>query len=278
MTIQARRNCPGLPGLPARATGILLLRAGLLIYIRPWFNAFKTFKSFKSIPDSSQRLERFEQSVAIERLEPGILLLSEEATRLVHTTREEKMSSGIFRFFGASVATMLFVGFALAPTPAPAQGLQCASNPLIGTWRLNLQKSTITRNNGVIEPRIMIIAPFGDNGITEVFLNDRDPRLVGRWEMWSVQFDGKPYPTKGGDPRQMRWTRIDCNTFQHETLRQLYYNLPDGTVKEYVPEGRVSSGGRITVSADGKTLTNKHTGTLGNQTRYEDEILVFDRQ
>ena len=71
---------------------------------------------------------------------------------------------------------------------------------------------------------------------------------------------------------------FDCNTFQHETLRQLYYNLPDGTVKEYVPEGRVSSGGRITVSADGKTLTNKHTGTLGNQTRYEDEILVFDRQ
>ena len=188
------------------------------------------------------------------------------------------MSSGIFRFFGASVATMLFVGFALAPTPAPAQGLQCASNPLIGTWRLNLQKSTITRNKGVIEPRIMIIAPFGDDGITEVFINDRDPRLVGRWEMWSVQFDGKPYPTKGGDPRQMRWTRIDCNTFQHETLRQLYYNLPGGTVKEYVPEGRVSSGGRITVSADGKTLTNKHTGTLGNQTRYEDEILVFDRQ
>jgi hypothetical protein len=71
MTIQAQRNCPGLPGLPARATGILLLRAGLLIYIRPWFNAFKTFKSFKSIPDSSQRLERFER-VAIERLEPGI--------------------------------------------------------------------------------------------------------------------------------------------------------------------------------------------------------------
>ena len=280
MTIQAQRNCPGLPGLPARATGILLLRAGLLIYIRPWFNAFKTFKSFKAIPDSPNGLNALNGAQRWNGL--NILnqefVNSEEATRLVHTTREERMSSEIFRFFGASVATMLFVGFALAPTPAPAQGLQCASNPLIGTWRLNLQKSTITRNNGVIEPRIMIIAPFGDNGITEVFINDRDPRLVGRWEMWSVQFDGKPYPTKGGDPRQMRWTRIDCNTFQHETLRQLYYNLPDGTVKEYVPEGRVSSGGRITVSADGKTLTNKHTGTLGNQTRYEDEILVFDRQ
>src|SRR5262245_66107415 len=62
--------------------------------------------------------------------------------------REEKMSSGIFRFFGASVATMLFVGFALAPTPEPAQGLQCASNPLIGTWRLNLQKRSGERRVG----------------------------------------------------------------------------------------------------------------------------------
>ena len=79
MTIQARRNCPGLPGLPVRAKGIHLLRADLLLYIRPWFNAFKTFKSFKSILDSSQRLERFERSAAIERLEPGISLYSEEA-------------------------------------------------------------------------------------------------------------------------------------------------------------------------------------------------------
>jgi hypothetical protein len=189
------------------------------------------------------------------------------------------MSSGIFRFFGVSVAAMLLAGVAWSATAAAAEDLKCAGNPLIGTWRLNLQKSTITRNNGVIEPRIMIIAPFGTNGITEVFINDRDPRLAGRWEMWSVEFDGKPYPTKGGDPRQMRWTRIDCNTFQHETLRQLYYNLPAGTVKEYIPEGRVSSKGRITVSADGKTLTNQHTGTLGSgsQSRYEDEILVFDR-
>ena len=57
------------PGLSAQATGIPLLRPGLLIYIRPWSNAFK------AIPDSSQRLERFERSAArerLERLEPGI--------------------------------------------------------------------------------------------------------------------------------------------------------------------------------------------------------------
>ena len=190
------------------------------------------------------------------------------------------MSSRSLGLLAAVGTAMLMTGVTFAaapPAPAAQPRLNCPTNPLIGTWRLNLQKSTITRNNGVIEPRIMIIAPQGANGITEVFINDRDPRLVGRWEMWSVQFDGKPYPTKGGDPRQMRWTRVDCNTFKHETLRELYYNLPGGTVKEYIPGGRVSSGGTITVSPDGKTLSNKHTGTLGNQTRYEDEILVFDR-
>src|SRR5262245_50883025 len=41
MTIQARKNCPGLPATPGIDNDKLLLRAGLLIYIRLWFNAFK---------------------------------------------------------------------------------------------------------------------------------------------------------------------------------------------------------------------------------------------
>src|SRR5262249_59253443 len=53
MTIQARKNCPGLPATPSMDNDKPLLRAGLLIYIRHWFNAFK-------------------RSVAIERLEPEI--------------------------------------------------------------------------------------------------------------------------------------------------------------------------------------------------------------
>ena len=189
------------------------------------------------------------------------------------------MVSRTCRFSLAAGATLLLASLSYQSALAAAQApLNCPNNPLVGTWRLNLQKSTITRNNGRIDPRIMIIAPYGQNGITEVFISDLDPRLVNRYEMWSLQFDGKPYPTKGGDPRQMRWTRVDCNTFKHETLRQLYYNLPAGTVKEYIPEGRVSSSGTITVSADGKTLSNKHSGTLGNQSAYHDEILVYDRE
>ena len=187
------------------------------------------------------------------------------------------MSSEAFRFGGVLGAAILLTGMASAPLPAEAQGVKCASNPLVGTWRLNKAKSTITRNNGQIPGRIAVIAPYGADGITYVFIGDDDPRLSGREETWSVQFDGKSYPTKGGDPRLMQWKRVDCNTFDFVTLRQLIFNLPDGTVKQYFPEGQVQSHGHIVVSADGKTFADTHTGQLGNQTAYKDEVLVFDR-
>jgi hypothetical protein len=187
------------------------------------------------------------------------------------------MPSGAFRLFVALGAVGLFAGMVSPALPAPAQGLKCASDPLVGTWRLDKKKSTITRNNGVIDDRIAVIAPFGDDGITYVFINDGDPRLSGREETWSVQFDGKAWPTRGGDPRLMKWTRVDCNTFEFDTLRQLVFNLPEGTVKAYYPEGQVQSHGRIVVAPDGKTFADTHSGQLGNQTKYNDEVLVFDR-
>ena len=165
---------------------------------------------------------------------------------------------------------------AFAPVPAAAQATQCTSNPLVGTWRLNKAKSTITRNNGVIPGRIVIIAPYGNDGITYVFIDDDDKRLSGREETWSVQFDGKPYATSGGDPRLLEWKRVDCNTFEMTTLRQLVFNR-DGSVKEYYPDGQVQSHSRIVVAPDGKSYVTTHSGTLGNQTRYDNEILYFDR-
>src|SRR4051812_14622215 len=68
----------------------------------------------------------------------------------------------------------------LAPTRVAAQELRCADIPLVGTWRLNKAKSKITRNNGVIAGRLVIIAPYGSNGITYVFIDDDDKRISGR--------------------------------------------------------------------------------------------------
>ena len=56
------------------------------------------------------------------------------------------MNSG---FFGSSAPLLprcCFLASSWRHHRRPAQGLQCASNPLIGTWRLNLQNSTLTRS------------------------------------------------------------------------------------------------------------------------------------
>jgi hypothetical protein len=175
-------------------------------------------------------------------------------------------------------ATVLIVTAAGAPSFAPAQSAACPNNLLIGTWRLDVSKSKVTRHDGQIPDRIVIIAPYGADGITRVLIDEGDPRLSGREEHYSLQFDDKFYPTKGGDPRLMQWKRIDCNTYEHTTKRQLIFNKPDGTVKQYIADGQVQSTGIIKISADGKTMTDSHSGTLGDQTKYEGEALVYDRR
>ena len=180
--------------------------------------------------------------------------------------------------FCLSIGALGVVSF--VPQAAEAQGAApaaCPNNPLIGTWKLDPMKSHVTRWGGKIPDRIVIIAPYGKEGITRVLIDEGDPRLSGREEHYSLNFDGKAYPTKGGDPRLMRWTRVDCNTYKTNTLRQLIFNLPDGTVKKYIPDGEIQSQGEVKVSADGKTLTDTHSGTLGDQSSYQDEVLVYDR-
>lgn len=175
-------------------------------------------------------------------------------------------------------ATVLIATAAGAPSSALAQSAACPNNSLIGTWRLDVSKSKVTRHDGHIPDRIVIIAPYGADGITRVLIDEGDPRLSGREEHYSLQFDDKFYPTKGGDPRLMQWKRVDCNTYEHTTKRQLIFNKPDGTVKQYIADGQIQSTGIIKISADGKTMTDSHSGTLGDQTKYEGEALVYDRR
>ena len=187
------------------------------------------------------------------------------------------------RWLGAAGILGLAIGAALgAPAVAPAsaadaaQPLKCDGNPLIGTWRLNIAKSHITRNHGVIKGRLEVNAPYGANGMTHLFLDDDDKRLSAREETWPVQFDGKPYPTEGGDPRFIEMRRIDCNTFEMTTVRQMTFN-PDGSVKQYFPEGLVQGHSRTVVAPDGKSYTSTLQGKLGNQQDLKGEILFFDR-
>jgi hypothetical protein len=47
----------------------------------------------------------------------------------------------------------------------------------------------------------------------------KEPLKSGRQEHYSAKFDGKNYPTNGGDPRVVALTRVDDDTVDQVTKR-----------------------------------------------------------
>ena len=140
-------------------------------------------------------------------------------------------------------------------------GAFAAENSFYGTWKSNLAKSHMTNKALIDTTLLVVIAPYGDNGWTRVQIDIRDPLKSGREEHYSAQFDGKDYPTNGGDPRAVALTRVDDRTIEQVTKRN----------------GKVSSRSRIQVSQDGKTLTSTGNGVNGRGEAYSDQVQVFDR-
>jgi len=136
-----------------------------------------------------------------------------------------------------------------------------ADSPFYGTWKSNLAKSHMTNTALINQTLMVIIAPYGDNGWTRVQIDVREPLKSGREEHYSAKFDGKDYPTNGGDPRVVVLTKINDRTIQQVTKRN----------------GKESSRSQITVSADGKTLTSMGSGVNGRGDPYKDQVQVFDR-
>jgi hypothetical protein len=136
-----------------------------------------------------------------------------------------------------------------------------AENLFAGTWKANEAKSHITNTAQQNQVQLIVIAPYGDDGWTRVQIDVREPLKSGREEHFSAKFDGKPYQTNGGDPRQIALTRIDARTLEQVTIRN----------------GKESSRSRITVSADGKTMTNTGSGANGRGVPYTDNVVVYDR-
>ena len=143
---------------------------------------------------------------------------------------------------------------------ATGLGAAAADDAFIGTWKQNLAKSKIVRG----EPqrtRILVLTPYGANGWTRVVLDENDK---GEWreEHFFASFDGKDYPTLGGDPRVVLMRRVDANTVEQTFKRN----------------GKATAQSRLVVSKDGKTLTQTGSGVSGNGQRYENDLRVYDRQ
>ena len=81
-------------------------------------------------------------------------------------------------------------------------------------------------------------------------------------EVQHFAFDGAFHRTEGSDPRELSFTRIDARTIEQETRR--------GT--------EVTVHRRITVTADGTTLTYVANGKSANGTAYSNDTRVYEKR
>ncbi|HYR45198.1 MAG TPA: hypothetical protein VER98_19350 [Terriglobia bacterium] len=151
----------------------------------------------------------------------------------------------------------------LAQTPA-------GKNPIIGTWRLNLEKSKFESGS---PPKQQ----------TRQYSQRRDGLIVAN--IWSTNAQGNPSFTQtvskydGKEYGQYNQTTLE--TFQAtgtQTGNTQAFVMVDAYTVDITNkvDGRVATTSRRTVSEDGKTMTHVVKGTNAQDKPYTN-VLVFDR-
>ena len=117
-----------------------------------------------------------------------------------------------------------------------------AADANMGTWKLNEAKSKIPA--GAAKNDTVVYSAAGDKIKVTVDGTDADGKPAHN--EWVGNFDGKDYPVTGDPASDSRaYTRVNPNTLSM-------------TIKK---GGKVTSTGKITVAADGKSRTVSTTGT-----------------
>jgi hypothetical protein len=117
-----------------------------------------------------------------------------------------------------------------------------ADNPNMGTWKLNEAKSQLPP--GATKNTTVVYEVAGDSVKVTTEGADKDGKPIH--SEWTGKFDGKDYPLIGNPAADMR----------------SYKTINDRTLVITNKKGsKVTSSGRIVVSADGKTRTLHLTET-----------------
>jgi hypothetical protein len=127
---------------------------------------------------------------------------------------------------------MLFVGVTLS----------FASNPNLGTWKLNEAKSMLAP--GTPKNTKVVYAAAGDS--IKATIDGVDGQGKPTHNEWTGKFDGKDYPVTGDATSDSR------------ALKQIDDRTLELTVKK---GGKVTITGKAVVSADGKSRTVTVSGT-----------------
>jgi hypothetical protein len=137
-------------------------------------------------------------------------------------------------------------------------GVSYASDLNIGTWKLNEQRSKIPP--GVMKNTTVVYEAAG--AMIKVTTDGTDGNGNSMHTEWTGKYDGKDYPLTGDPTANSRsYTKIDD---RHLALA----NKKNGTV---------TTSGRITLSADGKSRVLNMVGTnaAGKQVS---STAVYDKQ
>ncbi len=139
-----------------------------------------------------------------------------------------------------------------------AVALGFASNPNMGTWKLNESKSTFPpmaqKNNTVV------YEAAGD--MVKVTVDGADATGKPTHNEWTGKFDGKDYPLVGDPAANTRsYKKIDDHTTELTNKK----------------DGKVTAMGKIVVSADGKSRTVTLTATDASGKKMK-STAVYDKQ
>jgi len=134
-----------------------------------------------------------------------------------------------------------------------------SSNPLMGSWKLNVAKSKYTKGPSSTSGTTMIEAVGAGVKFT-VDLVGADGK-ASHWA-FTANYDGKDNPVTGNSPYgdAVALTRIDARTSRVVSKAS----------------GKVTVTQTIVVSGDGKTRTVTTKGTLGGQA--VDSVAFYDKQ
>ena len=116
-----------------------------------------------------------------------------------------------------------------------------ASNPNMGTWKLNEAKSKIPA--GAPKNATVVYEAAGDK--IKVIVDGVDGEGKPAHNEWTGNFDGKDYPVTGDAASDTRsYKQVNDHTLELTTKK----------------DGKVMATGKVVVSADGKTRTVTTSG------------------
>jgi hypothetical protein len=151
--------------------------------------------------------------------------------------------------------TLLIVAALLLASPL---SLFAQNERFLGTWEINLGKSSITRGAPPKYEMIVNVPEAGGFRSTLSVVTDRGTSV----EIHHYNFDGAFHQTEGSDPRELSFKRVSPNVIEQDTRRN----------------GQITVRRRLELSADGKTMTLIASGTSGGGQKYENDTRVYEKK